>query len=180
MTGFAEVAVGPLLLRAVVAEDLPEPYEIHSDPAVWQRHPPGRHTDTSRTVALIEQAEQGWHRYGLDYWSIRAVDDPGRLLGIGGASRREPAALGVPVWNVYYRLAPHAWGHGYASTVAGVAISAAHQVDAQLPVVANMVEHNSASRRVAERAGLTVCKTDHEPGNGAVRYWYADRELPAP
>ncbi len=81
-------------------------------------------------------------------------------------------------WNLYYRLAPECQGQGYASELAAAAIAVANQVDPTQPVVAYMLEHNTASWRVAERVGLTRIWVGPDEGNpdpDAVRFVYADR-----
>ena len=63
---------------------------------------------------------------------------------------------GRRMWNLYYRLAPAAWGHRFATEIVKAARSAAATVDPQLPVVAYLLEHNAGSTKIAERAGLTL------------------------
>lgn len=96
-------------------------------------------------------------------------------MGVGGCARR----LGI-VWNIYYRLMPDAWGCGYAGEIVAAARSAASHVDPGMPVVAYLLEHNVASKRTAERAGLTLAWSGPDYGNAdpaAVRLLYSDRPL---
>lgn len=86
------------------------------------------------------------------------------------------------VWNVYYRLSPAAWGHGFATELASAARAAAAASNLQLPVVAYLLEHNTGSRRTAERVGLTLAWRGPDHGNpdpAAARLIYADRHLSA-
>ena len=63
-----------------------------------------------------------------------------------------------------------------------LAIDRAREVDPELPVVAYLLEHNHASRRVVDKLGLTLQHRGPDAGNpdpAAVRLVYADRELTA-
>lgn len=97
------------------------------------------------------------------------------LLGNCGAMMRRGA-----FWNLGYRLAPQAVGHGIVSRVAAYAVQRALAADPERPIVASLLEYNIGSARVAERAGLKVRYRGPDIGNPngpAVRLIYADREL---
>jgi ribosomal-protein-alanine N-acetyltransferase len=81
-------------------------------------------------------------------------DTPHRaeIIGFGGVRRmvwRDQNAL-----NLAYRFAPSAWGHGYATEVARVAVRLARGSLPSLPIVALIHAENIASIRTAERAGM--------------------------
>ena len=81
--------------------------------------------------------------------------------------------------NLYYRFSPDVQGNGYATELARVALAAAKAVRPERPVVAFMLEHNTASWRVAERVGMHHLWTGPDAGNPdptAVRLVYADRD----
>ena len=155
-------------------------FALHSDPAVWGHFPSGRHPDRGTTDAFIAGIEQAWTDDGLGYWAVRELSVDGNrwdFVGAGGCQRR----FGL-VWNTYYRLAPSAWGRGLAGEIAAAGRAAALQVDPELPVVAYLVAHNTASRRTAERAGLTLAWSGPDQGNpdpSVVRLLYSDRPLTA-
>lgn len=114
-----------------------------------------------------------WHVAGLGYWSIREEPD-GPIVGCGGC-RLLPD---LDRWNLYYRFAPDCQGRGYGRELARAAVAAANDVDPARPVVAYMLEHNTASWRVAESIGLTRVWAGPDEGNPdpeAVRLVYADR-----
>lgn len=166
-----------LLLTAPTDQDLGELHALHSDPAVWTHLPSGRYTELAQTQGLVARYRAGWRRYGLDTWVVRlrAAPDPRPLIGMGGCSLRDELA-----WNLYYRLTPTAWGHGYAQELVAAARAAAAQVRPDLPVVAYLLEHNTGSKRAAERAGLELVWRGPDAGNpdpGAVRLIYADRPV---
>ncbi|UOE42550.1 GNAT family N-acetyltransferase [Agromyces larvae] len=153
--------------------DLADLHDLHADPAVWEHLPSGRHTDLAQTRAMLAGIDAGWRDVGLDYWVARDPAD-GRLIGIGGCSRRGEW------WNLYYRLDRRAWGDGFAQELARAAIGAARELDASVPIVAYLLEHNEGSRRVAERLGFELVSRGPDAGNpdpDAVRLVFADRPL---
>jgi RimJ/RimL family protein N-acetyltransferase len=125
----------------------------------------------------MERYVTGWREHGLDVWVARqrSSDGAGALVGMGGCSLRDDRA-----WNLYYRLEPHAQGRGYAQELITAARAAAAETRPELPVVAYLLEHNTGSRRAAERAGLELVWRGPDAGNpdrSAVRLVYADRQL---
>ncbi|SKB03556.1 GNAT family N-acetyltransferase [Aeromicrobium choanae] len=160
-------------LTAVSFADLAELHTLHADPRVWTHLPSGVHTTEQRTRADLEAYTADWERDGLGYWTARRRDD-GDLVGIGGVRLRPTGT-----WNLYYRLAPDHQGQGYAAELVRAAIEAATAYDAETPVVAYLLDHNEASRRTAERAGLEqVWRGPDRDVPGGVRLVYADRSLP--
>lgn len=182
--GEGHVRTGRLDLDAVTGADLEPLHALHADPAVWAHLPSGRHLDRSTTGAFIAEAARGWRREGLGYWAVRTRSDvppePGGLpagtfVGVGGCARRFDR-----VWNLYYRLTPAVWGRGFAREIVSAARPAATRVDPDLPVVAYLLEHNVASKRTAERAGLSLVWSGPDSGNPdptAIRLLYSDRPL---
>jgi RimJ/RimL family protein N-acetyltransferase len=59
-----------------------------------------------------------------------------------------------PVLNTYYRFAPSAWGHGYATEMAGAALGLAQRLLPDMPVIVRTRPANVAARAVAEKLGL--------------------------
>jgi RimJ/RimL family protein N-acetyltransferase len=163
-----------LLLSAPAPTDLPELHALHADPRGYAHWPWGRHTTVEQTEQLLDRYRESWSRYGLGPWVLRSRAD-GRLVGMGGCSVR-----GDVGWNLYYRLVPEEWGHGYAQEVIAAARAAAADVRPDLPVLAYLLEHNTGSLRTVERAGLTRVWRGPDAGNpdpSAVRLVYADREV---
>jgi RimJ/RimL family protein N-acetyltransferase len=176
---YASIRTDRLLLTALADEDLDELHSLRSDPAVWMHFPSGRFIERSQTQALIARYQEGWRQHGLDTWVARPLEsaEPRPLLGIGGCSLRYDAA-----WNLYYRLTPTAWGHGYAQELIAAARAAATQVRPDLPIMVSLLEHNTGSRRAAERAGFELTWRGPDVGNPdstAIRLIYADRPVDA-
>jgi RimJ/RimL family protein N-acetyltransferase len=173
------VRTGRLRLDAVTDADVDALYRLNSDPAVWWHFPSGRHTERSTTLRLVDRFVEAWARDGLGYWVARCATT-GEFLGAGGCMGAPSDARSPVVWSLYYRFAPAAHGRGYATELARAAIECARRRRPDLPVIATLLEHNVASRGVAERAGLTLQWTGPDPGNpDAVRLILADRKLAA-
>ena len=176
-----------LRLDAVTADDVDEHFAILSDPAVWRHLPSGVHSSRGRTAEGIGKQLECWARAGLGVWTARLRTDlpaervpaglgPGAVVGMGGCSVRR----GTCWWNLYYRLARSAWGHGLAAELVAEAMAAAREVDPELPLVAYLLEHNLESKGRAERSGLTLRWRGPDAGNpdpAAVRLVYADRPV---
>jgi [ribosomal protein S5]-alanine N-acetyltransferase len=149
-------------------------FALYSDPRVWTHLPAGRHTEPSRSLLVIEQAERSRERTGLGAWAVRETAS-GRLAGTTGVGWTE---LGS--WNLGYRFHPDFQGRGLALAVALHAIAAAHAAAPSMPVTARMLATNPASIRRAERAGLrrvwrgAAAAAD---GSTAERHVFADRDL---
>jgi RimJ/RimL family protein N-acetyltransferase len=170
-----------LRLTAATLGDLEAMATLHADERVWRHFPTGRHRDVEQTRAFLVERERQWRHDGLGYWVARLREPVGELaagtvVGIGGCA----IPSNVTWWNLYYRLAPDAHGHGLGSELCAAAIRAARRTRPDLPVVAFLLEHNHASKATAERAGLDQVWRGPDTGNpnpGAVRLIYADRSL---
>ena len=153
------------------AEDL---FAIHSDPALWTHFPHGRHTSLDQAVQMVAQSAWQFDQHGLGFWSVR--DEPGGpVVGRGGCT----VPTGRPWWNLYYRFASAVHRRGYAAEMSAHAIAAARDVAPDRPVVAYLLEHNVASRRTAERLGMTLAWRGPDrpnPDPDAVRLVFVDRE----
>lgn len=174
LTDLRHVRTERLDRRAVGVSDLDQVYGLTADPRVWTHFPSGVHTSRERTEAQLARQNAAWDRDGLAQWTARLHD--GTFAGIGGCSIREGAA-----WNVYCRLVPEVQGRGLATELVRAAHAAAQQVRPDLPVTALLLEHNLASKAVAEKSGLRLIWRGPDVGNpdpDAIRLVYADRDVP--
>jgi len=162
-----------LELRPITMKDIDVLYALNSDPRVWAHMPSGVHTDPEKTAAQITRQVEAWDQSGLGYWTVWTPD--GTFAGVGGCSVNAGVA-----WNVYYRFASEAQGKGFASELVQAAIPAARALRPDLPITALLLEHNRASKSVAEKAGLHLAWRGQDEGNpdpDAVRLVYSDRNL---
>lgn len=164
---------GELLLTPVSMDDLPEIHRLHADPAVWRHLPSGRHRTLLRTREMVEAHLDDW-RHGAGYWTAR-LRTSGDYVGIGGCRLRESTA-----WNIYYRVDPAYQGRGFATEIARAGMGAAAHVDPGIPISAILLEHNLASKAIAEKLGLRLTWRGPDEGNpdpDAVRLIYTDRDV---
>ncbi|HEX3834236.1 MAG TPA: GNAT family N-acetyltransferase [Solirubrobacteraceae bacterium] len=151
---------------------------LFADPEGWWYDPPGRHTDLEASRRWLQRAAQRWDSDGLSYWTVRlreggdVIRVGGDVIGVGGAQRHRSGA-----WNLLYRLDTRHQGRGYATELGQAAMQAAAFVDADAAFIAWAAEHNTPSRRVAERIGLVDRGLRIDASDGATRLAYADREL---
>lgn len=103
---------------------------------------------------------------------MRSLDD-GAFLGNAGCWLR-PGGW----WNLGYAITSDCRRAGLATEACAPALAAAREVRPDAPVIARLLEHNTASRRVAERLGMTLVHRGPAEGHrDAVRLVHADREL---
>lgn len=170
-----------LLLTPARMAELDDIASLHADERVWRHRPEGRHTSVEYTRAKVAEMEHQWQQNGLGYWVARlrypvAEAPADTFVGVGGCA----VQANQNWWNLYYRLRPEQHGHGFAAEICHAALAAAHSVDAERPVLANLLEGNAASKATAERAGLQLQWRGPGPGaSKAVRLIYADRALNA-
>jgi RimJ/RimL family protein N-acetyltransferase len=166
-----------LLLTVPQAGDVAELHQMYADPRVWRDDPLTRHSSREQTATMIERWQAAWLRDGLGMWVARGAEPAtqGQLVGIGGCFVRHGVA-----WNLGFRLCPIFWGQGYAQEIIRVAVGAARDVRADLPLTAYLLEGNTRSQRTTERAGLRLMWRGPDAGNPdpqAVRLLYADQDL---
>ena len=151
---FVQQTTERLLLRAIRDTDLEPIFTIHADPETNRYNPVGPMPSRDAARVRLDLWLGDWRQRGVGYWAVERLDAPGTVIGFGGVRHRE--LEGQPVLNLAYRLAPEAWGSGYATEVARVALSLAREHVPEVPVVAIINEVNSPSIRVAERLGMRL------------------------
>ncbi len=140
-----ELLTPRLRLRPLRPGDLDALHAIYADPRVepWI----GRHTreDTERELRAAIAGPLG----------LYAVEDraTGAFLGDGGL---QPLELAGPDVELGYDLHPDAWGRGLATELAAAWVAHALGPLALPRVVAVVKPGHVASRRVLEKAGLTL------------------------
>ena len=149
-----------LVLRPIGTSDRDRFLAIHRDPRTNSHSPTGL-PSLEWTESFFLSLIRAWE-LGLSYW---AVEFERQVIGFAGAEAM--TILDRECWNLYYRFAPEAWNHGFATEVAREAVSVATAVDPRRPVVARTRPSNVAAIHVAERAGL-IRRIDLDHGDYAV------------
>jgi RimJ/RimL family protein N-acetyltransferase len=156
------LATDRLVLRRFTIADAGNLVSLDADPEVMRFITGG--IPTSRTEILDEvlPAFLGYYqRYeGYGFWA--AIEkETGEFLGWFHFRPRAGAAPGEV--ELGYRLRKSAWGQGYATEGSRALIRAGFTQFGVQRVVAETMAVNLASRRVMEKAGLTLVRTFHQP-----------------
>lgn len=174
MSDLRHVRTDRLRLDVPTIDDLEPLHVVYADPRTWAHSPDDRHVDERTTFVMLAGWLDGWERDGLGPWVVRSLDD-GACLGNAGCWLR-PGGW----WNLGYGIAPDARRAGLATEASHPALAAAREIRPDAPVLARLLEHNTASKGVAERLGMALVHRGPDEGNpdpGAVRLVYADRDL---
>jgi RimJ/RimL family protein N-acetyltransferase len=153
-----------LLLRPFAEQDLGWLAELHGDPAVM------RYIDDGQPVPREVVASRELPRILADYAAL--PDGLGRYvaqrladgLPLGWIALRPPSSVGLQndeagAVEIGYRLLPAHWGRGYATEGARALTARAFTDLGAARVVATTMTVNTASRRVMEKAGLSLVRT---------------------
>lgn len=145
-----------LLLTPLTLDHVDAYHRVYGDPRTWEHLPSGRHTHRGESARAIERAMQSRRAHGFGHCAVvlrEPVGDlaPGTFIGSAGA-----AMLPFGAWNLGYRLAPDAWGHGLAGEASRVSLEAAREAAPAAPVTARVLANNLASIRVLERLDLEL------------------------
>jgi [ribosomal protein S5]-alanine N-acetyltransferase len=127
--------------------------DLLCDPAVaanlWPQDAPG--ADRQRRAAdVLADDLAHWQRHAYGPWVFFEIAT-GVFVGRGGL--RNATLAGRESVELLYSVRPDAWGRGYASEMAQVALSEARRLRL-VEVVAVTMTTNFASRRVLEKSGL--------------------------
>lgn len=150
-TIFNEVRTERLVLRRLRTEDGPAMFAVHGDPATNQYNPTGPDPDLATSEETLRLWRQHWEEYGFGYWAV-TLPQTEHIIGFGGV--RHLIWRDRDVLNLYYRFIPSAWGHGYATELAQRTVTLARKHLPQWPLIARTRSENTASIRIAEKAGL--------------------------
>ena len=142
-----------LLLREVIWDDLADIHRLHSYPEVAQFNTLDipRNQQATREVMgpTIENANEATRvHYG---WTIR-IADQNLFVGEAGLNLSPPRHRRG---DIFYKLLPEYWGHGYATETAQALVRFGFGVLKLHRIEAGAATENHASVRVLEKIGMT-------------------------
>lgn len=159
-----ELLTERLRLRLPAAGDGPVIQRIHQDPAAVAHNPSDALAGSDAAEELLRRWQDRWRSDGVGYWTVTGRTDPA-VLGFCGV---KPMRLAdTPVLNLFYRVDPAAWGRGLATEAAIAVVGWVTRVRPERRLIARIRPDNSASARVAAKAGLVRAPeldTDGEDG----------------
>jgi RimJ/RimL family protein N-acetyltransferase len=156
-----ELLTERLALRRPVPSDVDAIFAIHHDPRASAHNPSDALATRGEAEALFSRWDEHWRVHGYGYWVVRDRESPD-VLGFCGLKNMR--LHDRRVLNLFYRLAPSAWGQGIASEAATAAVDWARTHLPDEPIIARVRPDNVASARVALRAGLV--RAEHLDGPG--------------
>jgi RimJ/RimL family protein N-acetyltransferase len=156
------LATDRLVLRRFTIADADNLVSLDADPEVMRFITGGIPTSRAEILDEVLPAFLGYYqRYGgYGFWA--AIEkETGEFLGWFHFRPRAGAAPGEV--ELGYRLRKSAWGKGYATEGSRALIRTGFTQFGVQRVVAETMAVNLASRRVMEKAGLTLIRAFHQP-----------------
>lgn len=139
-------------------------WRIHRDRAAVAHNPSDALADEHSADELLRRWQTRWQRNGIGYWMVAGRTDP-TVLGFCGV--RPMLLAAAPVLNLFYRFDPAVWGRGIATEAVTAVVDWITRLRPERPLVARIRPGNTASARVAAKAGLVRAAdldTDGEDG----------------
>jgi RimJ/RimL family protein N-acetyltransferase len=146
-----------LVLRPVTGDDHPALLGHWTLPDVRRFLFDGAPLSSAEVVETIEESNEDFAAHGYGIWLIELGSGPSSgpspgpgLVGTAGLRPLEESGL-----EIFYSLAPAAWGHGYATEAAQAVVEYALGPLGLPEVLAEVDEGNAASVAVVKRLGMT-------------------------
>ncbi|BDH47570.1 GNAT family acetyltransferase [Salmonella enterica subsp. enterica serovar Choleraesuis] len=141
-----------LQLRPVSAVDIGDVWRIYGDARTHSFNPKGPLSSYQGAEALLQEWMNGWQLDGFGEFAIALKSAPQETIGFGGIKLRHYE--GKIHYNLGYRLAPEAWGKGYASEFTQRVLWFGFTALRLSRVTTVVRPAHAASRRVLEKNGL--------------------------
>lgn len=168
MVEFGEAETERLSCRRPGPGSLGSYLELFADRSVtrWLRPPPMKPFTAEETGRLFRSDRSHWRAHGYGPWLLYERDG-GRLVGRGGLAHT--TVEGRPGVELPWALLETCQGRGYATEQALAAIATARSFGIER-VVSLALPENVASRRVMEKAGLSLVREVEHAGLTHVLY----------
>ena len=138
-----------LVLRPVTADDHAALLAHWTQPEVRRFLFDGAALSAAEVAETIEESTGHFAARGFGIWLIELGSGAG-LVGTAGLRPLEESGL-----EIFYSLAPGAWGHGYATEAARAVVKYGLGPLGLPEVLAEVDEGNAASVAVVKRLGMT-------------------------
>ena len=156
---FDTITTERLLMRRWQDSDR-EPFaQLNGDPDTLRFFPAT--LDRAASDAFVDVIEARFDRQGFGLWALE-IAGTGEFIGYTGLNSLPADVPGGGGMEIGWRLAKHAWHHGYATEAATAALGVAFD-GVRLPEIWSMTAVlNEPSQAVMRRIGLTeVVRFDH-------------------
>lgn len=141
-----------LLLRPFGDDDRAPFAAMNADPRVME-HFPGVLT-RPESDALVDRIRAHWERHGFGLFAVERPGGDDGFLGFVGLMLPSFETPFGPCVEIGWRLAPHAWGHGYATEGARACLRFGWKALDLDAIVSFTVLANRRSWSVMERLGM--------------------------
>jgi RimJ/RimL family protein N-acetyltransferase len=150
---FDRLQTGRLIMRRWQESDRAPFADLNADPETMRFFP--NTLDRAASDAMIEIIETRFGRQGFGFWALE-VAATGTFIGFTGLNLLPDGVPGAGGMEVGWRLARHAWHHGYATEAARAALGVAFD-NMGLPEIWSMTAVlNEPSQAVMRRLGMTL------------------------
>lgn len=169
-----EIETDRLLLRGWRDEDL-EPYaRMCADPEVMRYIGGGSTLTPTRSEEQVSRFVRHWEERGFGLWAVEEKRGGG-FVGFVGLVHQEEWTEGPHKTEVGWRFGREFWGRGLATEASKAGVAYGLENLGLERIISIIQPANAASRRVAEKAGLT--RRGETDWRGADAVWYAiDRD----
>lgn len=123
---------------------------MNADPAVMEHFPSV--LDAARSDLLLDRHHRLIAETGVGFWAVERRDD-GAFLGFAGLNQVGDGGPMHGRWEVGWRFARDAWGHGYASEAGAAALAHGH-ARGIAEIVSFTATKNFRSEAVMRRIGM--------------------------
>ena len=142
-----------LVLRPVTADDHAALLAHWTQPEVRRFLFDGAALSAAEVAETIEESIGHFAARGFGIWLIELGSEVGTAAGLVGTAGLRP--LEESGLEIFYSLAPGAWGHGYATEAARAVMEYGLGALGLPEVLAEVDEGNAASVAVVKRLGMT-------------------------
>ncbi len=155
-----ELRSARLLLRRWRDDDLPPFADLNADPVVMEFYPSTLTREASD--AFVQRVESTFETHGLGLWAVEVIGvaGSGDFVGYVGLWPATFEAPFTPAVEIGWRLRREAWGRGYATEAARVALDDGFDRLGLDEIVSFTAAINHRSRRVMDKLGM-----QHDPAD---------------
>ncbi len=104
--------------------------------------------------AFVDRIETGFAEHSFGVWAVEEIST-GEFIGFAGLLHQTFEASFTPAFEIGYRFARYAWGHGYANEAAQEAVRFGFESAGLGEIVSMTAVGNVRSRAVMHKLGMT-------------------------
>ncbi len=156
---FDTIRTDRLVMRRWLESDRVPFAALNADPQTMRFFP--QTLDQAASDALADRIEMLFDQQGYGLWALE-VAQTGEFIGFTGLNPMPDGVPGAGGVEVGWRLAGHAWHHGYATEAARAALAVAFDGVGLTEIWSMTAVLNEPSQAVMRRLGLTeVARFNH-------------------